>query len=56
MPTNTAFRAVTLPVTRFAALVKLTAARLVSAFDPPDDVETRVDLAPPEESEPPITV
>jgi hypothetical protein len=50
-----AIRAVTLPVTGFAALIRLGLARMVSAFDPPEDVETRVDLVPLDESEPPVT-
>jgi hypothetical protein len=52
-PANTALRAVTLPVTGFAAIVKLSVARMLATFDPPADIETRIDLVPPEESEPP---
>jgi hypothetical protein len=54
-PTKNAIRAVTVPVTGFAALVRLGLGRLVSPFDPQPDVETRVDLSTPDQQEPPTT-
>jgi hypothetical protein len=54
-PANTAIRTVIFPVTGFAALMKVGIGRLVALFDPPEEIETRVDLVPPDESEPPAT-
>jgi hypothetical protein len=50
-PTRRAFRAFAWPATGVAAALKLTLGRLVSAFDPPAEVETRVDLAPDDDVE-----
>ena len=44
-------RVLTLPLIGIAAVTKLTLARLLAAFDPPDTVETRVDLDPFDDGE-----